>query len=62
MRAKVSLAGFVGSSLVTVGAVVLTVASLSATLVPAGLIVAARSIYRAARTATGNITPLQRGL
>jgi hypothetical protein len=57
-----SLASLVGSGLFAFGAVVVTAASIGAMLVPAGVVVATKSLVRAARTASSRITPLSRGL
>ena len=62
MRRRGTIRSALGSGLFSVGAVVLTAASIGVVLVPAGLAVAVKSLYRAARTATGQITPFQRSL
>jgi hypothetical protein len=49
-----------GSGLFTVGAVLLTAASIGAVLIPASVAVAARGVARAARTARTAAFPLQR--
>ena len=62
MRARrpATVGTVLGSGLFTVGAVVLTAASIGAVLIPASVALAARGVVRAARTARVAALPLQR--
>jgi hypothetical protein len=51
----------IGSGLFTVGAVVLTAASIGAVLIPASVAVAARNLARAVRSARTAALPLRLG-
>jgi hypothetical protein len=61
MRPRRTLGSVVGSSLFTVGVVVVTAASIGAVLIPASVAVAARGVARAARTAAAVVGPTLRG-